>query len=96
MPDDPDGLHEIMTQRMMLVGEIAKLNAEQLRNTQMMSGNQIELMRCAQSPNEEAQSELADAKVRDAQLRDKITQCENKLKTLEEEIAAIDSRLATL
>ena len=96
MPDDPDGLHEIMTQRMMLVGEIAKLNAEQLRNTQMMSGNQIELMRCAQSSDEEAQSELADAKVLDAQLRDKITQCENKLKTLEEEIAAIDSRLATL
>ena len=96
MPDDPDGLHEIMTQRMMLVGEIAKLNAEQLRNTQMMSGNQIELMRCAQSSDEEAQSELADAKVRDAQLRDKITQCENKLKTLEDEIAAIDSRLATL
>ena len=96
MPDDPDGLHEIMTQRMMLVGEIAKLNAEQLRNTQMMSGNQIELMRCAQSSDKEAQSELADAKVRDAQLRDKITQCENKLKTLEEEIAAIDSRLATL
>ena len=96
MPDDPDGLHEIMAQRMVLVGEIAKLNAEQLRNTQMVSGNQIELMRCAQSADEETRSELAEAKVRDAQLRDKITQCESKLKTLEEEIAAIDSKLATL
>ena len=96
MADDTDALHQIMMQRMMLVGEIAKLNAEQLRNTQMMSGNQIELMRCAENSGEEAQSELANAKLRDAELRDKITQCENKLNALEEKVAAIDSKLATL
>lgn len=96
MTDDPDALHQIMTQRMSLVGEISKLNAEQLRNTQMMSGNQIELMRCAENAGDQAQSELADAKVRDAQLRGKIAECEDKLRMLEDEVAAIDRKLATL
>ena len=81
---------------MMLVSEISKLNAEQLRNTQMMSGNQIELMRCADGSDDEAKSELADAQAREAQLRDKITECEDKLKALEDEVAAIDSKLASL
>lgn len=96
MADKSAALNQIMTQRMSLVGEIAKLNAEQLRHTQMISGNQIELMRCAESASEQAQSELADAKVRDAQLRDKMTECEDKLKVLEDEVAAIDRKLATL
>ncbi len=96
MADDPVALHQIMTKRMTLVGEISKLNAEQLRNTQMMSGNQIELMRCAQTSDDRARSELADAKVRDAQIRDKITECEDRLKALEDEVAELDKKLAKL
>ncbi len=96
MANDPGALHQIMTKRMMLVGEISKLNAEQLRNTQRMSGNQIELMRCAQKPDDRARSELANAKGLDAQLRDKITECEDRLKALEDEVAEIDNKLATL
>ncbi len=96
MNDDPDALHQFMTRRMMLVGEISKLNAEQLRNTQMMSGNQIDLMRCAENSGDEAQSELAAAQMRDAQLRDKIAACEDRLKALEDEVAVIDGKLAKL
>ncbi len=95
MTDEAETLHQIMTQRMSLVSEISKLNAEQLRNTQMMSGNQIELMRCAENPDDQAQSEFADAKARDAQLRDKMTKCNDKLRALEDEVAAIDRKLAT-
>ncbi len=96
MANDPGALHQIMTKRMMLVGEISKLNAEQLRTTQMMSGNQIELMRCAQNSDEQARSDLANAKVLDAQLRDKIIECQDRLKALENEVAEIDNKLAML
>ncbi len=96
MTDEAETLHQIMTQRMSLVSEISKLNAEQLRNTQMMSGNQIELMRCAESDSDEAQSHHADAKARDELLRGKITECEDKLKVLEDEVASIDRKLAAL
>ena len=95
MADASESLHQIMIRRMSLVGEIAKLNAEQLRNTQMMSGNQIELMRCANGIDEQTRSELADAKIRDARLRSEMTECEDKLKVLEDAIAAIDRQLAT-
>ena len=85
-----------MERRIAIVHEITTLNAEQLRNTQMISRNQVELMRCAENAGEQAQAELDEARLRDEQLRAKMRACEERLKDLEGEIVALDNKLAGL
>ena len=96
MAEKSETLNQIMEQRIAIVNEIIALNAEQLRNTQMISGNQVELMRCEENSGEQAQSELAEARLRDDQLRAKMRACEDRLKDLEGEIVALDDKLAGL
>ncbi len=86
---------------MALVSEISRLNAEQLLNTQKLSGNQIDLLRCADVLRDEPASgpfrdELAQAEARDASLKSKMADCADKLQALEDQVAALDRKLETL
>lgn len=101
MNETSENIREVFEKRMSLVGEISRLNAEQLLNTQKLSGNQVDLMRCTDAVRAEAASgqlhqELAAAKDRDALLKSRIADCEDKIRVLEEQVAALDRKLETL
>lgn len=101
MTDQVEQIQEILTERMALVGKATQLNAEQLHNTQQLSGNQFDLLRCAdglrgQPGSEQLRDELSLAEARDAALNTKIIECDGKLRALEEKIAALDRKLEAI
>ncbi len=101
MTDQTESIQEIFERRMVLVGEMSRLNAEQLLNTQKLSGNQIDLLRCADGVRDNGgdgglRDELAEAEARDALLKSKIADCDDRLQALEEQVAALDRKLEKL
>jgi hypothetical protein len=77
---------EIMAERMALVAGVAGLNARQLRNSQLASVLEIELLACRRA--------LADAEARDRKLRAVIARDEEEQDRLDKRLAALDRELA--
>lgn len=101
MTDRVEQIQEIFAKRIVLVAEISRLNAEQLQNTQKLSGNQIDLLRCTDALNTEADNdqlrgELAQAESRDALLRTRICDCDDSIRALEEQVAELDRKLEAI
>ena len=101
MTDQAAAIQDIFARRMALVGEISQLNAEQLHNSQQLSGNQIDLMRCSDRLQDQAGSaqlrdELDAAEAHAVLLQSKIADCDNRIRMLEAEIAALDRQLEDL
>ena len=101
MTDQAEQIREILSKRMALVDAAAQLNAAQLQNTQQLSGNQIDLMRCAdgvrdQAGSDQLRNELAEAEARDALLKTKMSECDERLQALQQEISALDRKLESL
>lgn len=98
MNDQPTKMQEIFMKRLALVSDLSQLNAEQLLNSQKLSGNQIDLQRCQNQLEElglsdELRAELAEAEARNERLQAEITACNEKMQTLEDEVAALDREL---
>jgi len=79
-------IHDILAERVALVAELARLNARQLRNSQLAGGVEIELLACRRA--------LAKAEARDQQLRAEIARDEAERDELDERLAALDCELA--
>ena len=99
MPDASAEIQKIFERRMTLVSQISALNADQLKNTQKLSGNQIDVQRYEESTRQDDGSqrqELADAKARNERLLNRISDCDERLRALEQEVAELDRKLETL
>jgi peptidoglycan hydrolase CwlO-like protein len=98
MSDQANHIQEIFVKRLALVGELSQLNAEQLRNTQKLSGNQIDLLRCQDQledgePSDDLRAELAEAEAHIERLQIKINACNEQIQIREEKLAALDRKL---
>ena len=101
MAEYQDKVREILERRISLVAEISALHAEQLKNTQLLSGNQIDLQRCTRGLNEQGtpealRKELEQTELREHQLQNKIAECNTKLSDLEQQVSALDRKLEKL
>ena len=79
---------EVLAQRTILVGEIARLNAVQLRNSQRAAGLEIETLT--------ARRALADAEAQFALVRAALASDGARLDELDAQLAALDGELAAI
>lgn len=91
-------LPEIVAERMAVVLEVARLNAERLRQTQQAGGTAIELLGChrrlAEDDSEAARRALDDALARDARIQAALAQCDTQLLALDQRLEQLDLELA--
>lgn len=101
MTNQTSSIQQVFERRILIVNEISQLNAEHLRITQKLSGNQFDIMRCRETVNDTASckqaiEELKEAEARDHLLKSQITECDDKLQTLEAELTMLDRQLLEL
>lgn len=92
-------LQQILAERAALVGEIARLNAEQLRDSQRAGGLEIEVLTClreveARGGSDSARRSLAEAQAREARNASERLRREAALDALAQRLAALDRELA--
>lgn len=101
MAENRDEIQEIFKRRILLVQEMSALNAEQLHNSQELSGNEFDLQRCTEAMNEQGNTgqlldEFNGATSREKHIRAMIADCDDKLEALERQVADLDRKLEGL
>lgn len=92
-------LQQILAERAVLVAEVARLNAEQLRNSQRAGGLEVELLSWrreteAGDGGEAARRSLAEAEAREVDNDGERLRCEAALEELTRRLEELDRELA--
>ena len=101
MAENQEKIQELFQKRISIVEEISALNAEQLKNSQQLLGNGIELQRCSERLDEQGdtgplRAERANAEAQEEELQNTIADCDDRLKKLEAQIVELDQKLNEL
>ena len=101
MAENQEKIQRIFVQRISIVAEISSLNAEQLQNTQQLSGNEMNLQHCIENLDERGESkslrdELTEIEACGHDIRARIEDCKNRIGDLEQQLSELDQKLQQL
>ena len=101
MKENQESIREIFEKRISLIADLSALNAQQLQNTQQLSGNELNFQRCTECLEELGESrslldELAEIEARERDIRARIADCEIRIGNLEEQVSELDHKLEHL